>query len=218
MSAEDLKALPVHVHRFILALLLACASAVPALAASSGPLGLDHRLSFDDSGLWSDSNLKAVEFGSALLVLGGALYEGNESRLGRTFWKTVDAMLLGDVSAAAGKAIFRRQRPIDGNDPDAFFRAGGNNSFPSGEMTHIAAIVTPFIMEYHKELPSVWLLAVLPVYVGAAKLKTQAHWQTDILAGAALGVGVGYFVSQRDSAWSAHILPAGFSVGYKKSF
>ena len=203
--------------RSILALFLGLMSSL-AVADSSGPLGIDHRLNFDDAALWSSGNLKAVEYGSALLVLGGALYEGNESRLGKTFWKTVDAMLLGDASAAAAKLAFRRQRPIDGNDPSAFFKASSDNSFPSGSMTHITAIVTPFILEYQKDTPSVWLLAALPAYVGLAKLKTQEHWQTDILAGAALGAGVGYFATRRDSAWSAHVLPAGFSVGYKKSF
>lgn len=204
-------------NRFVLAMLFWAMSSV-ALADSSGPLGLDHRLNFDPSGIWSDSRLQAVEYGSALLVLGGAMYEGNDSRLGKTFWKSLDAMLLGDVAATAAKAIFRRQRPIDGNDPNAFFKSSSDKSFPSGEVTHITAIVTPFIIEYQKESPSIWLLAALPVYVGAAKLKTQAHWQTDILAGAALGAGAGYFAAQRDSAWSAHVLPDGFSVGYKKKF
>lgn len=206
-----------YFHRFVLTVLFWAMSSL-AMADAAGPLGLDHRLNFDPSGMWSDNNLKALEYGSALVVLASALYEGNDSRLGKTFWKSLDAMLLGDVSAAAAKAIFRRQRPIDGNDPNAFFKSGNDNSFPSGEVTHITAIVTPFIIEYQKESPAIWLLAALPVYVGAAKLKTQAHWQTDILAGAALGMGVGYFAAQRDSAWSAHILPDGFSVGYKKKF
>lgn len=127
-------------------------------------------------------------------------------------------MLLGDVSALAAKAVFRRQRPIDGNDPNAFFKSSADNSFPSGEVTHITAIVTPFIIEYQKEFPSVWLLAALPAYVGVARLKSQEHWQTDILAGAALGLGMGYVASQRDNSWSAGVLPGGFSVGYRKKF
>lgn len=204
-------------HRSGLAVLFWVMSSL-ALADAAGPLGLDHRLNFDPSGIWSDGHLQAMGYGSALLVLGGALYEGNDSRLGKTLWKSLDAMLLADVSATAAKALFRRQRPIDGNDPNAFFKSSSDNSFPSGEVTHITAIVTPFIIEYQRESPSIWLLAALPVYVGAAKLKTQAHWQTDILAGAALGVGVGYFAAQRDSAWSGHLLPAGFSVGYKQKF
>lgn len=205
-------------HRSFIASFLVLTASSLALADSSGPLGLDHRLNFDDAKIWSDSSLKTLEYGSALLIVGGALYEGNDSRLGKTLWKSLDAMLLGDVTAAAAKNIFRRQRPIDGNDPNAFFNSSSDNSFPSGEVTHITAIITPFILEYQKDTPGVWLLAALPAYVGIAKLKTQAHWQTDILAGAALGAGVGYFASRRDTAWSAQVLPGGFSVGYNKIF
>ena len=188
------------------------------MADPSGPLGLDHRLDLDTSGIWANSNQKVVEYGSALLLLGGAFYEGNTSRIGKTLWRSVDAMLLGDVSAAAGKAILRRQRPIDGNDPNAFFKSGTDKSFPSGEMTHITAIVTPLILEYRQDTPQVWLLAVLPAYVGIARLKAQAHWQTDILASVALGAGAGYFAHQRHDSWSASVLPGGFSVGYRKTF
>ena len=203
--------------RSIFALLL-CAFASHSIADSSGPLGLDHRLNLDISGIWAGSNQKTIEYGSALLVLGGAIYEGNDTRLGKTLWKSVDAMLLGDASAAVAKAIFRRQRPIDGNDPDAFFKSGSNRSFPSGEMTHITAIVTPFILEYQKDTPEIWLLTALPAYVGIARLKAQAHWQTDILASAALGASIGYFVFQHGDSWSASVLPSGFSVGYRKRF
>jgi membrane-associated phospholipid phosphatase len=61
-------------------------------------------------------------------------------------------------------------------------------------------------------------LAALPLYVGAARLKSQAHWQTDVLAGAALGAGIGYFESTRNSAWSATVLPRGVTVGLSKRF
>lgn len=203
--------------RTIFALLI-CTSSSFSMADPSGPLGLDHRLDRDTSGIWADSNQKAVEYGSALLLLGGAFYEGNTTRIGKTLWQSVDAMLLGDVSAAAGKAVFRRQRPIDGNDPNAFFKSGTDNSFPSGEMTHITAIVTPLILEYQQDAPQVWLLALLPAYVGVARLKAQAHWQTDILASVALGAGVGYFAHQHHDSWSASVLPGGLSVGYRKKF
>ena len=48
--------------------------------------------------------------------------------------------------------------------------------------------------------PAVWSLAALPVYIGTARLKAQAHWQTDVLAGAALGGDIGYYESARESA------------------
>ena len=204
-------------YRLLLAMLL-CAQCASALADASGPLGIDRRLGYDESAMWSANTLKTIEVASAALLVSAAVYEGNNGHLGKTVWKSVDAMLLGDLTAAIGKAAFRRQRPIDGNDPNAFFQSSADTSFPSGEMTHITAIVTPFILEYQKDLPAIWLLGAIPAYVAAGKLKTQAHWQTDILAGAVLGIGAGWWAHRRDSAWTATVLPGGFSVGYRKSF
>jgi len=49
----------------------------------------------------------------------------------------------------------------------------------------------------------------LPVYDGIGRLKQQAHWQTDVLAGWALGTGVGYWSAHRDTPLSVEILPRG---------
>jgi membrane-associated phospholipid phosphatase len=186
--------------------------------AGGGPLGIDHMLPLDESGIWTRSNQLAVQNLSAITVIGGALWEGNDSRLGRTFWKATDAMLLTDLSAAVAKDVFRRARPSQGNDPNDWFGPSGHKSFPSGEVAHITAIVTPFIAEYHSDNPAVWALAVLPLYVGEARMKSQAHWQTDVLAGAALGGGIGYWLQKRDSSWTASVLPRGMTIGFKKTF
>jgi undecaprenyl-diphosphatase len=189
-----------------------------AVFAADGPLGIDHRLAFDQHGIWARSNSRAVESLSALTVLGGALWEGNDSRLGKTFWKASEAMLLADGSAEVLKRIFRRSRPIQVNDPNQWFGSSAHKSFPSGEVTHISAIVTPFIAEYAHDEPATWALAALPLYVGVARLKSQAHWQTDVLAGAALGAAIGYYEAGRESAWTAGVLPHGFGVGFKTRF
>jgi hypothetical protein len=42
--------------------------------------------------------------------------------------------------------------------------------------------------------------------------------KTDVLAGAALGAGVGYYEYTRDSAWSAMVLSHGITVGFRKKF
>src|SRR6478735_9727629 len=137
-----------------IACLLAAAAAAPAWAA--GPLGIDHRLPFDESGIWSRSNQKAVEGLSALTVLGGALWEGNDTRLGRTFWKASEAMVIADLSAEVLKRTTGRPRPSEINDPDLWRQGSQYRSFPSGEVTHITAIVTPFIAEYAQDTPAVW--------------------------------------------------------------
>lgn len=124
--------------RFFLPVFLMFFSSLTAHA--DGLFGIDHRLNFDNSGIWSRSNQKNLEMGSAAIVLGGALWEGNDTRLGQTFWKSTESMLMGDALAQAGKLVFRRQRPIDGNDPGAWFKSSSNKSFPSGEVTHITAL------------------------------------------------------------------------------
>lgn len=198
-----------------------CAAATISCStwAAGGPLGIDHKLNLDESGIWSRPHQTAVENLSAVAVLSGALWEGNDTRLGRTFWKASESMAIADLSAQGLKMVFRRPRPRELDDPNAWFRSGGTyRSFPSGEVTHISAIVTPFIAEYGHDHPAVWGLAALPLYVGAARMKSQAHWQTDVLAGAALGAGVGYWESTRESAWSATVLPRGLTVGFHKQF
>jgi len=187
-------------------------------AAASGPLGIDHRLQFDESGVWARSNQRAVQTLSALTVVGGALWEGDDTRLGRTFWKATESMVAADLAAEGLKRVTRRARPEQGNDPNDWFGPGGHRSFPSGEVAHISAVVTPFIAEYGRDRPAVWGLAALPLYVGAARMKGQAHWQTDVLAGAALGAGIGYYESTRDSAWTATVAPRGVTVGLKARF
>ena len=179
---------------------------------------IDHMLSLDESGIWARRNQLAVQNLSALAVVGGAAWEGNDTRLGKSFWKAADSMIVADGAAGLAKMVFRRQRPADGNDPDAWFKTSKDKSFPSGEVTHIAAIVTPFIVEYGNEHPAVWGLAALPGYVGIARMKSQAHWQTDVLASMALGGGVGYYMQMHESAWSAAVLPRGMTIGMKRAF
>jgi undecaprenyl-diphosphatase len=192
-------------------------AAGPALAAG-GPLGIDHELNHDDRGYWSERDVRTVRNLSALAVVGGALWEGSESRLGRTLWKATDAMVLADLSAEAGKRVFRRARPLHGNGPNDWFGAADHHSFPSTEVAHITAVITPFIVEYGREHPAVWGLAALPVYVGVGRMKAQAHWQTDVLAGAALGAAIGYAMATRETSFSAMVLPHGVAIGLRRQF
>ena len=187
-------------------------------AQSGGFLGIDHKLPLDNSGIWSRDTQKAVELGSAGLLVLGALYEGSDSKLGKTYWQSIDAMVSADLTATLAKSVFKRQRPIDGNNPNAFYNNPNDKSFPSGEVTHITAIVTPFILNFKDENPMVWGLAALPAYMGMARLKSQAHWQSDVLAGLALGSGMGYLAINRSNPLSLALLPSGVSVGFKKNF
>lgn len=52
--------------------------------AAGGPLGFDRRIGFDQSGIWSRHDQLLLQDLTLATVAGGALWEGGESRLGRT--------------------------------------------------------------------------------------------------------------------------------------
>jgi undecaprenyl-diphosphatase len=200
----------------VLALLVAAAAA-PASAAG-GPLGIDHRWNLGDHGIWARGDQKALQFATPLVVVAGALWEGDDSRFGHTWWQSVDSLAFGVVASEAMKRVFARERPATTDDPNRWFQGGGHRSFPSGEVMEITTAITPFVLEYGAEHPAVWALELLPVYDGIARIKSRAHWQTDVLASFAIGTGLGYYAHSRTSALSVGILPHGFTIGWKKRF
>jgi membrane-associated phospholipid phosphatase len=186
--------------------------------AGSGPLGIDHEWSFDQSGIWARKYQTGLEAGVIAVELGGALWLGNDNEAGHVFWQSIDSSVVAGISALALKKAVSRARPEQGNDPDAWFKGGCCESFPSGEVTLQASFVTPFIVHYAPTHPWVWALEILPVYDGIARMKSQAHWQTDVIAGWLLGSGIGYWATTRSVPLSVQILPRGVSVGLSKRF
>jgi hypothetical protein len=180
--------------------------------------GLDHELALDQSGIWARQYQTGLENGVIALEVAGSLWFGNDNELGHTFWQTIDASVISGAGATALKYAFSRARPEQGDNPNQWFKGGGYQSFPSGEVTLQASFVTPFIANYARQYPWVWALEILPVYDAFARLKSQAHWQTDVIAGWALGSGVGYWSTTRAIPLSVQILPGGLSVGFSKRF
>jgi len=198
-------------------------SSLPAPSAATsrpagGPFGIDHRLHYDNSGIWKRTNQKVLMYGSILTVGAGALAFGDDSKLGDTFWRSADAMVIAGIGAQAMKYTFQRERPSQTSDPNRFFHGTHAQSFPSGEVTAITAAVTPFMVNYGSEHPAVYALALLPAYDAVARMKTRGHWQSDVLVGAALGAGVGLWTAHRHSSLLVGWLPGGFSIGYVHHF
>lgn len=186
--------------------------------AAGGPFGIDHRVTYDNDGPVQRSIQLAVEDLTIATVIGGALWFGGDNRLGRTYWKALDATSLGAISSTVLKEAFTRSRPMQSPDPNLWFQGKGHYSFPSGEVTAITAAVTPFMLEYGGEHPWVYGLAALPAYDAVARVKVQGHWQSDVLAGVALGFAAGYLAHQQDNPFILHALPGGFEIGFKKRF
>jgi len=143
-------------------LAIACVTQAPLALAGGGPLGIDSRLSYDNSGIWARSNQNALIDSMMALVGAGALWEGGNDRLGKTFWQSVDAGVFSGVAETALKYAFSRERPSQTSDPNRWF-TGHGQSFPSGEVTTTSSLVTPFVLEYGREHPAVYALELLPI-------------------------------------------------------
>lgn len=203
-----------------LSLLLAVLAPVPACLAGGGLFGLDHELAYDNSGIWKRNYQEVLEYGLIGGEVVGALWEGGETRFGRTLWQSVDASAASGVVALAMKYAFSRVRPLDSNnDPNLWFKGHGNQSFPSGEVTEVSSIITPLVLEYGPDHPLIYALEVLPVYDGIARMKVQSHWQSDVIAGFALGTGTGWLMHRNpNSPFILRVMPHGIYVGIGTHF
>ena len=200
---------------FGLLLLVAPACAI----AGGGPFGIDHLVTYDNSGIWKRSYQKDLAAGAALTVIGGALFADNDSRIGHTFDQAFDAMILSAGTTTAMKYAFSRERPSEDNNPNDFFKGHGYGSFPSGEVAEITSVVTPFIAEYGHDHPAVYALALLPAYDAVARVKVRGHWQSDVLVGAGVGFAWGMYAHHRRTPLIMGLLPGrGVMVGYAKQF
>jgi PAP2 superfamily len=192
--------------------------AAGAAHAGDGPFGIDHELTLDESGIWARKYQTALENGVIATEVVGALWLGNDTALGHTFWQAIDSSTLSAVGAEILKYGFSRARPSQGDNPNQWFKGSCCQSFPSGEVTLQASFVTPFIADYARQNPWIWSLELLPAYDALARLKSQAHWQSDVIAGWALGSAIGYWSTTRPVPLSVQVLPKGLSVGFSKRF
>jgi hypothetical protein len=194
------------------------ASSIVLASATVGAGGIDHRITYDNSGIWNHSVEMAVLDTMIVGEIGCGVWEGGETRLGKTCWQAVDSSAVSAVFAYAGKYIFTRSRPSQTDNPNLWFRGKGNYSFPSGEVTAVTSIVTPFMIQYGRDYPATYALALLPLYSGVARLKEWGHWQTDVLASLALGGVTGYWASTRDTPLILSVLPHAVMVGVHTQF
>lgn len=195
---------------------LSCLLLPMCAIAASGPLGIDHRLPYDGSGIWARHDQLLLADAVIVTELGGALWLGGEDPLGKTYWQSVDATAFSALSVELMKHAFGRERPSQTDDPNQWFKGG--QSFPSGEVALQASFVTPFIAEYGNEHPWIWGLEILPAYDAVARVKTHGHWQSDVLAAWALGTGFGIYAHGRQTPFFLSYMPHGIIVGLRTTF
>ena len=200
------------------ALLLSAVGIAPGARAGGGLLGLDHVVSVDNRGIWARNNQLLLLDSMLVAEVGAGLWEGGESRFGHTTWQSIDATAVGGAVSEILKYSFSRERPSQTNVPNEWFKGHGAQSFPSGEVTAVSAIVTPLVLEYRSDDPAVYALEALPIYDAIARVKVHGHWQSDVIAGYAIGTAAGYFMHERQhTPLVLSVMPHGIYVGLKKS-
>jgi hypothetical protein len=109
---------------------------------------------------------------------------------------SAEAIINSIIVEGALKGITQRARPLDGVERSEFF--DGGSSFPSGHSTQAWAVATVIAHEY-KDRRAVQIAAYgIASAVSVARFTGHKHYLSDVVAGSALGWGIGRYV------YSAH--------------
>ncbi len=123
-------------------------------------------------------------------------------------WAMLEAGGLASVTGFALKTVAGRERPNAPTDPNAWRQHGG--SFPSLHASAAFAIGTVLAESGNDDYR--WVRRVIGYGVASAtafeRLKHNAHWLSDVVAGGALGAATGVFVVNRET--TSH--ESGFNV------
>ena len=134
----------------------------------------------------------SLAFMGVALAAGGVFHDANLASMGLD---GIEASLLsGVIVAPALKKITGRERPNAGEGPSDFGLFSTDQSFPSGEVT--MAFTNAAVIAQHTDSGVVrgiaWGLAGL---VGWERMRLDAHWASDVVAGALIGSAVGSWVA-----------------------
>lgn len=178
--------------------ILAGEAAAATAAAYSIDSRVRHELAPSHSTVHGDPSSLRDSAPMAAMVVGVfavGLFTGNTD-LEVTSRDMTEAVVLGSTTAFALKYAFGRTRP-DATMDKSSWRSGGD-SFPSG---HTAAAFAAAQVLADSRPPGEWPLRVAAYTLGGltayARLDGNMHWFSDTVAGAALGMAVGRFISSR---------------------
>jgi membrane-associated phospholipid phosphatase len=103
------------------------------------------------------------------------------------------------IVTPALKQIVGRFRPSQGSDADEFQPLSGKQSFPSGESTEAFAVASVIAARSHG-----WVVPVvaytLASGVALARMNANAHFASDVVAGAFIGTAIGHSIVHRHLA------------------
>ena len=123
-----------------------------------------------------------------LLVLVGLTRGGGDTRVGLLF--AVLAVAATDqLSSSVAKSIFARARPFDVLQNVRQLVDAHGYSFPSSHAANTFAAGTFLSLRFPRWRP----VLVIPVLVAYSRVYVGVHYPSDVLGGAILGAGMGWF-------------------------
>ena len=146
------------------------------------------RISNDISQLGSLSSTGSVV---GVLYLAGRMTHND--RLRETGLLGAEALIDGNILARGLKTASQRQRPPVDNSRGEFF--DGGSSFPSGHAVNAWSLATVIAQEYghHRPLVQVGVYGIAAA-VSLSRFTGRKHFLSDVVAGSAMGYGIGRYV------------------------
>ncbi len=172
---------------------------------------------YDASGAWNPNVYRGVVGALTVAEIGGAVWEGSETRFGKTLWQGVDSEIFGALGATAGKYIFTRVRPSTEDNPVPVVqgrlqlqlsRAAKRRSPPRSSprtCSNTAASI---------RRPTRCCCCPSMSVRGESRTRRTGR-RTCWRAGPSAG-SPGWYAHSRDVPLTIELLPHGFQVGYRK--
>lgn len=173
-----------------------------AISLIDGPVARDLHTGTSAAALQVDRQLD--RFGDAtgtVPIIGGIALAGlltKNHALTRTALRAAESVIAADLAVQASKYLVGRARPSVDPDLDGFdfhsYAGGTSPAFPSGHAANAFALATTLSDAVGKKWVTIGLYA-LATGTAYARLSEQQHWLSDVIGGAALGIGSAKFVS-----------------------
>lgn len=157
-------------------------------------------------------SIELTSLGALALWEGGRLAgSGREAENGRIL---AEALLLANTLDLGTRWVLGRRNPGVPGEPGGFF-SDGHHSFPSGHATRAFAVATVLSERYGRGAG--FVAYPLAAILGLSRIEADAHWSSDVFAGAVLGHVVAEYVCRRTGSRSreeraVHVVP-GVSSG-----
>jgi membrane-associated phospholipid phosphatase len=156
-----------------------------------------------------------MEYGWATLgsfYLAGSLFGSDKAKSVARDGLTANLIAAGMITPLL-KEVTGRSRPILGEGSNDFVPFSGNHSFPSGHTTQAFAIASTIAAHYPEHR---WVQITsygIATMVGLSRMESDAHFVSDVLAGAAIGTFVGLEVTRRGKNGGKYKLGPYFAKG-----